>query len=207
MAGHKLANFLFNVLTIASIIVDLFAAVVAVLMIVFLFPLTTIEAVIRMILFACLVVLLLVMILGETESKRLLQFAAFLRYWPGRSIPYLFIGLVILSNTASNAIINILRQIAGWAVVSLGLLYFLLGVTCVQRVKFALRGEGKVGSASGVGSGVSVHEGADDFGGPATYAPPAAAPAFTGEAAAPAAPTTGGPGDFNWDKPGSDPFA
>ncbi|CAB1102351.1 unnamed protein product [Ectocarpus sp. CCAP 1310/34] len=80
-------------------------------------------------------------IFAELEWSKFTKFFGFLKYWPARGLFYIFVGLITWDQTdaTSSSSYGTYEDIVSFLMMSVGGIYFLLGLACMRTVKEAER--------------------------------------------------------------------
>ncbi|CAM9444460.1 unnamed protein product [Pylaiella littoralis] len=78
-------------------------------------------------------------VLAEIEWAKFTKYFGFLKYWPARGLFYIFVGLITWdqTDTTSSSAYGTYEDIVSFLMMSVGGIYFLLGLACMRTVKEA----------------------------------------------------------------------
>jgi len=79
----------------------------------------------------------------EFEVKMIVSHAKFLETWPGRGMFYIFLGVLTLEANPAFAIdlVSLVQLIAGWLLIALGGIYFIMGLFGLRSTKEKLQAQ------------------------------------------------------------------
>mmetsp|Transcript_4823 Transcript_4823/g.7310 ORF Transcript_4823/g.7310 Transcript_4823/m.7310 type:complete len:172 (-) Transcript_4823:70-585(-) len=124
----------FYFLNLVSVIVALLVAISLVLVLALSKDISIVEIITRL----YGIVFCFVIVFAELEWPLALRETLIFKLWPIRGALYIFLGLLTLEFSDfsdDNDLAKVFHNIIGWIMVGIGAFYFVLGVTCMRRVR------------------------------------------------------------------------
>eukprot|EP00003_Mantamonas_plastica_P015344 TRINITY_DN2603_c1_g1_i2.p2 TRINITY_DN2603_c1_g1~~TRINITY_DN2603_c1_g1_i2.p2 ORF type:complete len:214 (+),score=68.15 TRINITY_DN2603_c1_g1_i2:795-1436(+) len=81
------------------------------------------------------VILGVIVVMSEANMDSLFQRMQFMESWSGRGLFQMFVGILMLQGSHQINLSGILGTVVGFVILCTGMLYFIMGVTCLKSYK------------------------------------------------------------------------